>query len=682
MKRKAILAAPAFGGGRGGGHLVRSAALVRELRALGREAYIFIPGRKKPAAPASPAPLPEKPAASFPVLPGDPDPAWILGTEKELARRSWEWIVLDRFRTTAEEFKRWAALGPVIGLDEGGPARENFDFLIDLLPGLPGIHPANITAPYLLPLPENRRKTAFSFQGPDSSGGENPAGGPSVNILVSFGAEDSAGLTAPAALALVPPGNRSRVTVSALFGALNKSPAQSRENLEQAGVRVRAAVPNLGELLADYDMVITHFGITAFQALRAGVSVVLVSPTPCHERLALEAGFISAGTGPAACRKLRTLIYELGVGSEELGVVNGSTTPPFSPPASKTPHSALLGSNFFRDINIRCRELARRYLLDDSNGSNEGQPRSLGGLIGQFEPILPSGCPVCGRNDRLEDPVLGRFPERTYRRCRRCSLVYLERAAPPPVEYEAGYFFDSYRKQYGKTYLEDFPNLKKTGTARLRRIRRMLPKQGDGSRLSPERLLDIGCAFGPFLAAAAEAGFEPAGIDPAAEAVAYVRDKLRIPASRGFFPDQPRGELSRGQGFSVVTLWYVIEHLRDPRKALAEIHRLLRPGGVLACSTPSFSGISGRKSPVEFLRASPDDHWTVWDPRRVSRILDRFGFEVRKTVITGHHPERFPVIGGLLKGKRGPLYRFCYRISQILGWGDTFEVYAVKRAGA
>jgi hypothetical protein len=85
---------------------------------------------------------------------------------------------------------------------------------------------------------------------------------------------------------------------------------------------------------------------------------------------------------------------------------------------------------------------------------------------------------------------------------------------------------------------------------------------------------------------------------------------------------------------------------------------------------------------VEFLRASPGDHWTVWDPRRLSLILERFGFEVRKTVITGHHPERFPVIGGLLKGKWGPLYRLCHGVSRIMGWGDTFEVYAVKRTGA
>jgi 2-polyprenyl-3-methyl-5-hydroxy-6-metoxy-1,4-benzoquinol methylase len=255
----------------------------------------------------------------------------------------------------------------------------------------------------------------------------------------------------------------------------------------------------------------------------------------------------------------------------------------------------------------------------------------------------------------------------------------MERLKLPSIEYEADYFFDSYKRQYGKTYLEDFPNLKKTGKTRLHRIRRLLAKKE--GRVSEERLLDIGCAYGPFLAAAREGGFAAVGIDPAEDAVAYVRDKLRIPAYRGFFPDRARRELNREQGFAAVTLWYVIEHFRDPREALTEIHRLLEGGGVLAFSTPSFSGISGRKSRAAFLKASPEDHWTIWDPRRVPRILGSFGFEVRKTVISGHHPERFPVIGGLLARKRGPLYRLCYGMSRVFGWGDTFEVYAVKRTG-
>jgi 2-polyprenyl-3-methyl-5-hydroxy-6-metoxy-1,4-benzoquinol methylase len=256
--------------------------------------------------------------------------------------------------------------------------------------------------------------------------------------------------------------------------------------------------------------------------------------------------------------------------------------------------------------------------------------------------------------------------------------VYQERAAPPPIEYAAGYFFDSYKKQYGKTYLEDFPALKKAGEARLRRIRRFLANGGGCPPASPERILDIGCAFGPFLAAAAEAGFDPLGIDPSEEAAAYVRDTLRIPVRRGFFPDAALEEGGPEPGFAIITLWYVIEHFRAPGEALAAIRRLLRPGGVLAFSTPSFSGVSGRKSPLAFLRASPSDHWTVWDPRSARRVLSGAGFAVKKLVITGCHPERFPVIGGLLEGRRGPVYRALMALSRIFRLGDTFEVYAVK----
>jgi 2-polyprenyl-3-methyl-5-hydroxy-6-metoxy-1,4-benzoquinol methylase len=449
--------------------------------------------------------------------------------------------------------------------------------------------------------------------------------------LISFGAEDSAGLTIPAALAALSACDRP-LKVSALFGPLNNTPPGEREALEQAGVRILAPLPSLAETLSAYDLVITHFGVTAFEALHAGAQVILVSPSRLHERLARNAGFTSAGIGPAACRRLVNKLNKLGGRREEGGVGE----------------AAVLRFSAAR-------------------------------LIAEYTPLVPTACPVCGGSGgRLEDPVAARFPERSYRRCRRCSTVYQERTAPPPIEYAAGYFFDSYKKQYGKTYLEDFPALKKAGEARLRRIRRLLAQGGVCPRALPERLLDVGCAFGPFLAAAAEAGFDPLGIDPSEEAAADVRDTLRIPVRRGVFPDAALGEGGLEPGFAVITLWYVIEHFRAPGEVLAAIYRLLRPGGVLAFSTPSFSGVSGRKSPLDFLRASPADHWTVWDPRRARRVLDDAGFTVKEIVITGRHPERFPVIGGLLEGRRGPVYRALMALSRIFGLGDTFEVYAVK----
>jgi SAM-dependent methyltransferase len=122
----------------------------------------------------------------------------------------------------------------------------------------------------------------------------------------------------------------------------------------------------------------------------------------------------------------------------------------------------------------------------------------------------------------------------------------------------------------------------------------------------------------------------------------------------------------------------VIEHFEDIGKVLAAIRRILKPGGVLAFSTPSFSGVSGRKSLSVFLEKSPQDHWTVWSPRTCASYLKKQGFTVKKILVTGHHPERFPLIGPFLTGK-GPLYRFFFVLSRLFRLGDTFEAYGVKK---
>jgi 2-polyprenyl-3-methyl-5-hydroxy-6-metoxy-1,4-benzoquinol methylase len=46
--------------------------------------------------------------------------------------------------------------------------------------------------------------------------------------------------------------------------------------------------------------------------------------------------------------------------------------------------------------------------------------------------------------------------------------------------------------------------------------------------------------------------------------------------------------------FDVVVLSEVVEHLTDPRTLLNEVHRILRPGGLLWATTPNGSGLSWR----------------------------------------------------------------------------------------
>jgi SAM-dependent methyltransferase/spore coat polysaccharide biosynthesis predicted glycosyltransferase SpsG len=619
---------PAWGKGRGGGHLVRSARLVRELRKDGHGAFLYMPESGEPVR-----------AEEVIRAAGGADGSFVVS---DPAYMPWDFIILDRFRTPPDEYRFWSGRAPLIGIDEGGPERERFDFLVDLLPGLPGRSPPNIEDPSLLFLPEKRRVSA----------GENTPERP--RILVSFGAEDDAGLSALVCGALLPAADL--FDISAVSLPSGESPGKKIPG----AVRAIPPAPDLRERLHEYDLLITHFGLTAFEALAAGVSVLLVSPGAYHEKLARASGFFSAGKAPAN----RGLAGNYSIGSGILSLL-----------CKKSGGKYSVNRAFFSELQRQCGETAARYRLSGR--------RSLPLLLGNFRPRAAKSCPLCGGDFSGKKPFTVRCEDRTYRRCPRCGVISMSRLTLPPIEYAKDYFFDFYKRQYGKTYLEDFPGLVEQGKRRLAIIKKLLPRAAQTAAAAqttpaaPEApaLLDIGCAYGPFLAAAGDQGFSPFGLEGAAEAAAYVKKELGIPAYQGFFPPAPPPVHT--MRFDAVTMWYVIEHFTNAGEALAETARILKPGGVFAFSTPSFSGISGKKSLKKFLQASPADHWTVWSPKTCVSCLGKYGFSVKKIVVTGHHPERFPFIGPCLNGK-GPLYRLVLAAGRLFRLGDTFEVYAKK----
>jgi len=604
MNQGAILAVPACSPGLGGGHLVRCTALVRELRALGRDALLFLPSSVG--------------AAFFQGLFDTQhfDIAWIA-TEVDLQSKNWECIILDRFQTPQEEYLRWTKLAPVIAIDEGGPYQNYFDFLIDILPGIKPAQP-NIADPSLLPLPKKFNPKDPIFTSP-------------LKVLISFGQEDTAGLGSAAAKALATKA-AGNLEVTLLRGGLGA------KDLEAAtwnqGLNVIEKIPKLSERLGEYDLLVTHFGLTAFEALYAGIPVLLISPTKYHEKIAQKTGFHSIGAGKGSAKKIAGLLLDKG------GV----------------------NRRFLCRLKKRCQTLAAKHNID------RAARQSLAELVNGLRPDFSQNCTACGTE--FHTPPIARFSDCTYRRCRHCGTIAMNRLTPPPIEYGREYFFEFYQKQYGKTYIEDFPNLTAMGKERLAMIKPLLPT-GTGTA----SLLDIGCAYGPFLAAARDEGFSPHGLDPAEDAVRYVTQTLGISAVQGFFPCATG---DRDRKYEVVTLWYVIEHFRDCVQVLAEIRKVLKPGGVLAIATPSFSGISGRSSWSRFLERSPADHWTIWSPTACKKVLAIAGFKVKKIKVIGHHPERFPFLGKYAPCKKSPVYRLLLAVSRIFALGDTFEVYAVR----
>jgi SAM-dependent methyltransferase len=117
------------------------------------------------------------------------------------------------------------------------------------------------------------------------------------------------------------------------------------------------------------------------------------------------------------------------------------------------------------------------------------------------------------------------------------------------------------------------------------------------------RVLDVGCGRGTLLAALADRGLEVHGMEVSRAAVegADPRAEIRI-ASDLVDAAYPSDH------FDLVILWHVFEHLRDPRGALVEIHRILRPGGEVVIAVPNFSSWQARWAGPAWFHLDPPRH--------------------------------------------------------------------------
>ena len=104
------------------------------------------------------------------------------------------------------------------------------------------------------------------------------------------------------------------------------------------------------------------------------------------------------------------------------------------------------------------------------------------------------------------------------------------------------------------------------------------------------RVLDIGCGRGHLLAAMAQRGWECYGT----ELSAFPGDERpqtpgagRVTILRGAVEDLPLEDAF----FDVVSIWHVLEHVRNPSTTLRTIARTLKPGGVLALAVPNYSSL-------------------------------------------------------------------------------------------
>jgi 2-polyprenyl-3-methyl-5-hydroxy-6-metoxy-1,4-benzoquinol methylase len=146
----------------------------------------------------------------------------------------------------------------------------------------------------------------------------------------------------------------------------------------------------------------------------------------------------------------------------------------------------------------------------------------------------------------------------------------------------------------------------------------------------PARLLDYGCGLGFFLDSAFEAGFEPSGVEFNEYALEYIRKRY---AYRVFhFSDQDSSER-----YDIITMFDVIEHLRDPFGTLGSIRNMLADNGVVVIATMDSTSFVSRimgKRLEDFRRIR--EHLFFFSRSNLVSVLVKQGFEVLKVASHGH----------------------------------------------
>jgi SAM-dependent methyltransferase len=149
-------------------------------------------------------------------------------------------------------------------------------------------------------------------------------------------------------------------------------------------------------------------------------------------------------------------------------------------------------------------------------------------------------------------------------------------------------------------------------------VRRPARTRGD----RPQRVLDIGCGGGRFLAHLAASGWECHGTEltarTAARAAEYPGIRLRTgPLTTEAYP---------AGYFDVISLWHVLEHLPDPDRTLRDCRRWLAPDGVLTLAVPNFDSWQARLFRGDWFHLDPPFHLFHFSPRSLETCLEANGF--------------------------------------------------------
>ena len=261
-----------------------------------------------------------------------------------------------------------------------------------------------------------------------------------------------------------------------------------------------------------------------------------------------------------------------------------------------------------------------------------------------------ASCVACGTI--LDEPPIIRIESASLTRCGSCGswTRFPRPSAQDQAEIHSG------AEYFAHPYFKGRRKIKVKRPRRCCEVFARLNTVVDVRSLQGQRLLDIGCDTGSFLADAAECHkIVPIGLDVSLRAVQVARAR-NLQVHHGTIEDIPP-EFAE---FRVVTAIDVIEHVVNPEAFLCHIHKRMSTGGVLYLQTPNVHSsiyqvgwgicrLTGARPRAVFLRLFQPQHVQYFSRYGLTCLAKRSGFKVAK-VETRILPPRDIVAHKIIRG--------------------------------
>jgi hypothetical protein len=175
------------------------------------------------------------------------------------------------------------------------------------------------------------------------------------------------------------------------------------------------------------------------------------------------------------------------------------------------------------------------------------------------------------------------------------------------------------------------------------------------------KVLDVGAGIGYMRNGFADLGFQHYGIEVSADIIRASSERFGYDTWSGGVYGVP--DFAKGMKFDIITLWDVIEHFDDPRRALKLLVEYLVSDGLLVVRTPNLMSTESMLL-GDYYYSFKFDHLCYFSPKSLSQMMESLGLK----------PVYVETVSHLLKGLLGA--NLLFSLGQQMRGADILAIYS------